>query len=259
MAKSKDRKKPFRVLIVDDEGLARRRIRRLLKTADDMEVVAECSDGASARASIEEQAPDLVFLDVQMPEMSGFEALETIDAPRMPVIIFITAYDQYALEAFEINAIDYLLKPFTKERFLKSLDRARRYLTYERSRGQEELQKLKATLREPRRMDRLPVRSSGRILFLKFGEIDWIEAAGNYVHLHSGRQTHLLRTTLAAMEKMLDPEKFLRIHRSTIVNVDRVRELAPDFRGDFVLTLGDGSRLTLSRSYREKFQERFGG
>ncbi len=250
----------IRALIVDDEPLARERIRTLLRKEPDIEVIAECGDGSRAVTAIEKHRPDLVFLDVQMPEADGFDVLEAIGAEQMPAVIFVTAYDKYALRAFEVNALDYLLKPFDRARFRESLERARQQLR--RARDGEVSERLLALLGSIRarqqHRERLVVREGGRIFFLRAEEIDWIEAAGNYLRLHAARQSHLIRETMAGIEAQLDPAKFTRIHRSTIVNLDRVRELLPGPHGDSTLLLRDGTRLTLSRTFRARFDERFG-
>ncbi len=250
----------IRALIVDDEPLARERIRALLRGDPEVEIVGECADGRRAVAAIQKHAPDLVFLDVQMPHLDGFGVLEAVGPERIPAVIFVTAYDQYALRAFEVHALDYLLKPFDRARFEKALQRARTRM--ERRDSGEINAKLLALLEDlrkgPRRLERLVIKTSGRIYFLPVREIDWIEAAGNYVRLHSGGQAHMIRETMAALETKLDPHKFLRIHRSTIVNIERIKELQPWFHGDYAVLLDDGARLTLSRSYRERLREILG-
>lgn len=252
--------KKITALIVDDEPLGRERIRTLLADDREIEVVGESSDGRDAIASIEKLKPDLLFLDVQMPEMNGFEILEALAGAEMPVVIFVTAYDHYAIRAFQVHALDYLLKSFDRERFGQAIHRAKAELAKGREHKFDErlvalLEDLQAERGKP---ERLVVRSGGRIFFLRVEEIDWIEAADNYVCLHVGRESHLLRGTMASIEERLDPRKFLRIHRSTIVNLDRVRELAPLFHGDYAVRLRDGTELILSRTYREKLQEPLG-
>ncbi|HEX9156257.1 MAG TPA: LytTR family DNA-binding domain-containing protein, partial [Nitrospira sp.] len=233
----------MRVLIVDDEPWARKRIATLLKPETDIEIVKECAGGEAAIQAITECAPDLVFLDVQMPEVDGFEVLDAIGPERMPLVIFATAYDKYAIHAFEAQAIDYLLKPFDEDRFRKALCRARRELDGKIS-SERALSKLLESMRGERRyLQRLVAKSGGRVLFLKLADIDWLEATGNYVTLHAGKESHMLRTTMNALEPRLDPEQFARIHRSSIVNLDRVRELQPLFRGEHVLILKDGTQL----------------
>jgi two-component system LytT family response regulator len=256
----------IRALIVDDEPLARERIRALLEGEPYVEVIGECADGDAAVTAISEQKPDLVFLDVQMPEVDGFEVLEALarggdGGARLPAVIFVTAYDQYALRAFDVNALDYLLKPFDRERFQKAMTRARTQIQGERY-GSDINGRLLALLKEiktePKALERLVVKAAGRVFFLKCEEIDWIEAAGNYVRLHAGRDSHLLRETMNALEARLDPDKFLRIHRSTIINIERIKELHPLFRGEHVVILRDGTRLTLGRGYRDRLQQLLG-
>ncbi len=242
----------MRVLIVDDEPWARKRIATLLKPEKDVEVVKECSGGEEAIHAISECAPDLVFLDVQMPEVDGFEVLDAIGPEHMPLVIFATAYDKYAIQAFDAQAIDYLLKPFDEERFRKALNRARRELDGKIS-SERAISKLLESMRGERRyLHRLVAKSGGRVLFLKLGDIDWFEAAGNYVTLHCGKESHLLRTTMNSLEPRLDPAQFIRIHRSSIVNLDHVREMQPLFRGEHVLILKDGTQLSIGRAYRTK-------
>lgn len=245
----------IRALIVDDEPWARRRIATLLAAEPDLEVVGECEDGAEAIAKINELAPDLVFLDVQMPEISGFDVIEAIGPECMPRVIFATAYESYALRAFEAQALDYLLKPFDEERFRKALERARKELRRADGGMGAELRALIESLGGARRhLRRLLVRTSGRVLFLKVGEIDWLEAADNYVAIHVGQSTHLLRETLQSLEQKLDPDQFARVHRSLIVNLDRVKELQPWFKGEQALLLKDGTRLTVGRAFRARIE-----
>jgi two-component system LytT family response regulator len=250
----------IKTLIVDDETLARRRIRRLLATESDVEVVGECGDPQKAVSFIQERNPDLVFLDIQMPGIDGFGVLESIAPQHVPAVIFITAFDQYALRAFEVNALDYLLKPFDRARFKKALDRARAQIRHDSG---EALDHRLTTLldslgNKPRHMDRVVIKSAGRIMFLRTDEIDWIEAADNYVRLHVGAESHLLRETMGALESRLDAGRFMRIHRSTVVNIDRMKELQPWFHGDYVVILQDGTRLNLSRTYRDRVIELLG-
>jgi two-component system, LytTR family, response regulator len=243
----------LRVLIVDDESVARRRVRRLLAAEPDVAVIGECGDGASAMTTIVAERPDLVFLDVQMPERDGFEVLQAIPTPELPAILFVTAYDRYALRAFDVHAIDFLLKPFTRERFRIALTRARERL--ERRDRDAGLAALAASLRErPRYLSRVPVRTAGRIVLVDLTTVDWLEAADNYVRLHVHSREYLLRETLAALEAQLDPDRFARIHRSAIVQIDRIVELHPATHGDFDVLLRDGTRLTLSRTWRERLR-----
>jgi two-component system LytT family response regulator len=238
------------VLIVDDEPIARRGVRLQLKGEPDIEIIGECANGLEAVAAIQKFTPDLVFLDVQMPEMDGFEVIEAIGVERMPRVVFVTAYDQYTLRAFEIHALDYLLKPFDRERFLKALNHARSSL--ERGEINRKLIRLlddRLASRKP--LERLVIKSGGRIYFLNVEEVDWIEAADNYVELHVGRESHLLRETISGLAARLNPEQFLRIRHSTIVNLERVKELRPLFRGEYLIILRDGTELTSSRRYRK--------
>ncbi|HEX8847799.1 MAG TPA: LytTR family DNA-binding domain-containing protein [Pyrinomonadaceae bacterium] len=250
----------IRTLIVDDEPLARRGIRAQLASEDDFEIIGECGNGREAVATILELSPDLVFLDVQMPELDGFGVVERVGIERMPAVIFVTAYDKFALRAFEVHALDYLLKPFDAERFAKALARARAQIERRNiSDLSRRLQTLIDDLKTDRKYaERLVVKSAGRIFFLGVEEIDWIEAADNYVRLHLGSDSHLLRETMSSLEGRLDPAQFLRIHRSTIINVRRIKELQPLFRGEYEITLKDGTRLASGRVYRDKLQELFG-
>jgi two-component system LytT family response regulator len=244
----------IRALIVDDEPLAREGVRMLLAEDAEVTVIGECSNGREAVISIIERAPDLIFLDVQMPEMSGFEVLEEVGIDKMPVVIFVTAYDKYALQAFEVHALDYLLKPFTKERFLKALVRAKAHIRRRADVGPKLLALLEEMKIAEKYLERLVVKSAGRVFFLEVEEIDWIEAAENYVRLHVGRDSHLVHGTMNGLEARLDPDRFLRIHRSAIINLKRVKELRPLFHGEYVVILQDDTQLTSSRSYREKLQ-----
>ena len=250
----------IRTLIVDDEPLGRERIRTLLAGDPEIEIDGECADGKRAVVAIEQTRPDLVFLDVQMPEVDGFGVVEALAGEKMPVIIFVTAYDKYAVQAFEVHALDYLLKSFDRERFRAALQRAKEEIHRSRAGAiNERLAGLLEDLQEKRKyVTRLVVKTAGRIVFLRVEEIDWVEAADNYVKVHAGRDTHLIRETLQSLAGRLDPAKFLRIHRSTLVNLDRVRELRPIFHGDYLVKLTDGTELTLSRNYREKLLEPLG-
>jgi len=250
----------IRALIVDDEPLGRERIRTLLGAHGDVEIVGECPNGKSAVTAVARLKPDLMFLDVQMPEMDGFAVVEAIADKHLPAIIFVTAYDRYALKAFEVHALDYLLKSFDPDRFHHAVERARGEIARAREGAlSERLAGLVEDLESRKRcLTRVVIKSAGRIFFLSVDEIDWIEAADNYARIHSGRDTHLVRETLQALEARLNPEQFLRIHRSTIVNVSRIRELQPLFHGDYSVRLKDGTELTLSRNYREKLTEPLG-
>ena len=251
----------IRTLIVDDEPLARERVKRFLKDERDIEVLGECGNGSDAITVIQEKRPDLVFLDIQMPEKNGFDVIKAIDGKLLPTIVFITAYDQYALQAFEVHALDYLLKPFNRERFHSAVGRAKEQIEGQK-RGEldERLASLISSITpEKKYLERMVVKSVGRVFFLKTEEIDWIEASGNYLKLHVGRDAHMIRETMNAVEAKLDPSQFMRIHRSTIVNVDRIKELHPMFSGDYSVILRDGTELALSRNYRERFLELFEG
>src|SRR5688500_14070348 len=223
-----------RVIVADDEPLARERLRMLLGEEGWVEIVAECQDGQETIAAIQAHQPDLVFLDVQMPVATGFDVIEAVGPSRMPPVVFVTAYDRYALRAFDVRALDYLLKPFDRERFQQALGRARQQLQ-QHSQGELErrLMQLVSDLREPQqKADRLVVKSGGRVFFVRTRDIDWIEAAGNYVKLHVGGEAHLLRETMTAIEAQLDSDLFFRIHRCHIVNIERVQELQPWFNGE---------------------------
>ena len=249
----------IRVLLVDDESLAREMLREMLQDDPQVTIVGESCNGHEALEAIRTHSPDLIFLDVQMPELGGFEVLEALgkDIPR---VIFVTAYDQYAVRAFEVHALDYLLKPFDQERFDISWQRARAQILRDRDGGTD--QRILALLVEMKAgnkyLERLVIKTSGRIYFLETAEIDWIEAEGNYVSVHSAKKAHLLRETISSLEAQLDPKKFLRIHRSSIVRIDRIQELQPWFHGEYRIILQNGTQLTLSRNYRDKLQEALG-
>jgi two-component system LytT family response regulator len=249
----------LRVVIVDDEQIAREGVRVQLKKESDAEVVAECANGLEAVTAIQELRPDLVFLDVQMPGMDGFEVLQAIGAKTPPAVIFVTAYDKYALKAFDVNAIDYLLKPYDEERFQKAFRRARAEILQAKAGSlDQKLHSLLETIRPEKYLERLVVKAAGRIFFLQVTELDWIEAADNYVSLHVGNESHLVRETLTALESKLDPDEFVRIRHSTIVNIRRIKELHPLFRGEYEIRLQSGARLTSSRRYRNKISSLLG-
>jgi two-component system LytT family response regulator len=244
----------IRTVIVDDEELGRDRIQSLLEMQPDVEIVAVCSDGPSAVETIERTQPDLVFLDVQMPGMDGFEVIENLDPSRLPSVVFVTAHDGHAIRAFEIHALDFLLKPFDQTRFEKALERARSQV--EKAKGpviDSRLVSLLEELREERKYpERLIVKSSGRVFFVRTEEIDWVEASGNYVKIHTKAEAHLLRESMKNMEAKLDPKVFVRIHRSAIVNIDRIKELEPWFHGEYIVIMRDGTRLTASRVFSDR-------
>jgi len=244
----------IRALIVDDEELARDRITSLLAEQNDVEVVGTCSDGPSAVEAIERERPDLVFLDVQMPGMDGFEVIENLDRDHIPAVVFVTAHDAHAIRAFEIHALDFLLQPFDQTRFEKALERARAQLSRDKSSTiDSRLMSLLEELRDERKYpERLIVKSSGRVFFVRAEDIDWVEASGNYVKIHTKNEAHLLRESMKNMEAKLDPKIFVRIHRSAIVNIDRIKELEPWFHGEYVVIMRDGTRLTASRVFSDR-------
>ncbi|MEW5974572.1 MAG: LytTR family DNA-binding domain-containing protein [Acidobacteriota bacterium] len=250
----------IRVVVADDEPLARERIRKLLRGDEEIEVVKECASGKETVDAIRNLRPDLLFLDVQMPELNGFGVLEKLAKEPLPAIVFVTAYDQYALKAFEYFALDYLLKPFDRDRFQKALQRAKSQILLGKQTdiSQGILSLIEELRQKPKSVDRLVVKNAGRVFFVKPQDVDWIEADANYVQLHVGRESHLLRETLTALEAQLDPGSFLRIHRSTIVNIDRIKELQPWFHGEYRVILQDGTALLLGRKYREKLRTLIG-
>jgi two-component system LytT family response regulator len=244
----------IRALIVDDEPIARRGIRMQLESQPGIEIIGECANGLEAVAAIQDHAPDLVFLDVQMPEMDGFAVVEAVGIEQMPAVVFVTAHDQYALRAFEVHAVDYLLKPFDRERFGSALAHARSQIARRATGGlREQLLALLQEQRGGRRyLERMVVRSAGRIFFLQVAEIDRIESADNYVELHVGKRSHLVRETLARLETRLDPDRFVRIRHSTIVNLAKIQEFRPSAGGEYDVVLRSGEVLTTSRRYRKK-------
>ncbi len=246
------RSEPIHVAIVDDEPLARERIRTLLEKEPGFVVQDECATGVEALATFRRRRPELVFLDIQMPEMTGFELLERLEPP-LPGVIFVTAFDQHALKAFEVHALDYLLKPFKQARFRETLHRAREALSRQQEQGiSSRILEMLAERRTPAPfLTRVPVKIEDRTVFLKVELIDWIEAAGNYLVLHSGKESHILRETLTSMESKLDPAHFLRISRSSLINLGRVKELQPLFGGEHAVVLDGGKTLTMTRSLRE--------
>jgi two-component system LytT family response regulator len=256
----------IRTLIVDDEPAARAAIRTLLAPDHDILVIAECAEGGAALETIRADAPDLVYLDVQMPGMDGFALLQQLNPAEMPVIVFVTAYDRYALRAFEAHALDYLLKPFSNERFQETLTRAKQQVRQGKlgALHQQLLTLLDAGARatpppaEGAYLKRLVIKSGSRVTILGVKDIDWIEADGDYVRVHSGRAWHVLRETMKRLETQFDPGRFVRIHRSTIVNVERIKELQPYFHGEYVVVLQDGTHLKLSRGYKEHLETALG-
>ena len=250
----------IRTLVVDDESLARERLCDMLAADPQIQIIAECSNGQEAIEAIQLHSPDLVFLDVEMPGIDGFGVLEALPPESIPTTIFVTAYDQYAVRAFEVYALDYLLKPFDQERFEKALARAKTHISSQRtdSLSQQILSALEEIKTRPVHLERLVIKMNGHVFFIKAEEIDWLEAEGNYVRLHAGKESYLLRDTISALESQLDPKKFIRVHRSAIVNIDRITELQPWFHGEYRIILTEGVQLTLSRTYREKLHELLG-
>jgi two-component system, LytTR family, response regulator len=259
----------IRALIVDDETLAREVLSVMLVDDDEIEIIAECRNGREAVKAIREKSPDIVFLDIQMPETDGFQVIEEIGAKQMPVTVFVTAFDKHALQAFEAHALDYLLKPFDHERFDTALQRAKTAVRQRKLGEMSEnllavLQEMKSennklssetekrNQQEP--IDRVVIKASGKIYFLKTVEIDWIEASGDYLTLHSGGKNHLIRETMQDFLAKLDAKKFIRIHRSTIVNIEQIKDIQPLFKGEYIITLNSGKRLKSSRGYRSELQ-----
>jgi two-component system LytT family response regulator len=249
----------IRALIVDDEPPARERIRALLQDEGDIVVAGESDSGPTAVEAIRNLDPDLVFLDVQMPGLDGFGVLDALGT-RPPALVFVTAYDAYAVRAFEVHALDYLLKPFDRDRFRATLERVRGALAARApaAEGPAEAAPIEESGVAPAPLRRLLAKRDGRLVVLKVAEIDWIESSANYVALHVGKEKYLVRETMQSLEGRLDGAQFLRIHRSTIVNLDRVQEIEPYFHGDYIVRLQDGQRLTLSRTYRDRLQQHLG-
>jgi two-component system, LytTR family, response regulator len=245
-----------RTLIVDDEQLARERLRQLLENQPEIELVGECADGEEAVVAIHEKRPDLIFLDIQMPELDGFGVLDAIQTDPGPVVVFVTAHDKFALKAFEVHAVDYLLKPFDRDRFQTALTRALERVKQREKPGATSAQAAVLAEFKPaaKPLERLAVKTAGRVIFVKLVDVDYIEAAHNYVEVHADKQSHLLRETLNSIEARLPEDKFVRISRSVIVNIERVKELQPLFYGEYAVTLHNGTRLTLSSRYRDKLE-----
>jgi two-component system, LytTR family, response regulator len=261
---------PIRTLIVDDEPLARRNLLIRLREIPDFEIVGECATGNEAVAAVNERRPDLVFLDIRMPDMDGFAVLERIDPEILPVVVFVTAYDRFALEAFRVHALDYLLKPFEDDRFVETLEACRQRVSEMRRLAAEtpgrdrtsepagaSLSGQQTTKANPY-LDRLVIKGGGRVFFMRIASVDWVEAYGNYVSVHSGEKTWLLRRTMHEMEEGLDPRVFCRISRSAIVNLDRIKELEPAARGEHLVRLVSGRELKLTRGYRQKLEALLG-
>lgn len=251
----------FRTLIVDDEPPARARIRALLADESDIEVVGECEDGPSAVDAIDELRPDLVFLDVQMPDLDGFGVIEAVGPERMPATLFVTAYARHAVQAFDVNAVDYILKPFDRDRFKQALKKVKQRISDGKEPQAGPPGRLRSLIGEVREEGEFPerilVRAGEHHLLLKVADIRWIEAEDNYIRLHMrGSEKHLLRHTLSRFLQRLDPKRFRKIHRSIIVNLDCIKELQPWFHGDYLVHLDDGTTLTLTRTHREALLEK---
>jgi len=250
----------IRTLVVDDEPIGRSRVVSLLGSEADIEIVGECASGQQALSAIQSLNPELLFLDIQMPELNGLELARRLKKVGTPAVVFVTAYDEYALRAFEVQALDYLLKPFSAERFRTALSHAREHLAQRRLAPPADRQtsggKIDGAGTGPR--THLMLKSNGRICFVRMADIDWCEAAGNYVRVHIGHQEHLVRDTMSHLESELDTAQFVRIHRSAIVNVDRIQEMHSSLNGEYIVLLKNGTRLTLSRGYRDSLQSRLG-
>ena len=250
----------IRALVIDDEPLARDMIREMLEGHPEAEIIGECGSGREAVETIKALSPDLIFLDIQMPELGGFEILESFNDSKTPYIIFATAYDQYAVRAFEVHALDYLLKPFDRERFETAWQRAKSRMAEDQlhQRDQHILTLLEELKAGPRHLERLVVKTEGRVFFLDVNDIHCIEAEGNYIRVYNGQKTYLLRETISGLESQLNPKLFLRIHRSSIVRIDKIKELQPWFHGEYHVIMENGKQLTLSRNYRSNLQEAVG-
>ena len=244
----------IKTLIVDDEPLARDYLRHLLATDPELEIIGECGNGRAALQAIAEQKPDLIFLDVKMPEINGFAMLRALPPGQLPAVIFTTAYEEYAIRAFEFHALDYLLKPFDKERFERALDHAKNRLAdkIERQLETEQITELLKNAEEnPRYLERLLIKHNGRIVFLKTKEIDWIKADDKYVQIYVAKVAHLVRQTLTAMKTQLDPQTFVQIHRSAIINIERIKEMKMLASGEYTVILESGAKIPVSRSYKD--------
>jgi len=249
----------IRTIIVDDEPLARNKLKLFLADEPDFEIVHECSNGRDAIALLEKQRADVLFLDIQMPEVDGFGVVEALPPERLPFVVFVTAHDAFALKAFEVHALDYLLKPFDRERLKQTLLHIRKALQHTAiERHQNQILSLLNDLKShQKRPERILIRSEGRVYFVNVQEIDWVEAEGNYLRLHVGSESHLLRQTMNSLERQLSPSRFIRIHRSTIVNIEKVKELRPWFQGEYLAILHGGKKLNVGKSYRKNLTDAF--
>jgi len=246
--------KKIAVMIVDDEPLARHGLREIFEEEKDIVIIAESSDGEEAVEHIKKYKPDVLFLDIQMPEMNGFDVVKSLKAEELPLVVFVTAYDEYAIKAFSANALDYILKPYDAERIHSSLHRVREMIRLKQTASYSErmMEALKSFQSTSTYIERISIRSAGKIYFVNIEEILWIEAAADYIYIHTKNGKHTTRETIGTIELQLDPSKFIRIHRSSIVNLNAVRELQPEHHGDYTAILDQGIKLTVSRKYKEK-------
>jgi len=247
--------KTIRTVVVDDERLARQKVRTLLAADPEIEIVGECANGIETIAAIRKQKPDLVLLDVEMPGANGFEVLHSLRGDRLPVVIFITAHDEYAVRAFEVEAVDYVMKPFDRRRFNDALRRAKRHMSDGGDDSEARVLRLLERMLKSKALDQFVVKARDRMFFVGVNDVDWIEAEGKYIRLHVNGGAHLVRESIGDVESRLDPRKFLRIHRATIVNVKRIHEMHRGFGGAMFVVLRDGTKLTMSRRYRTRIRE----
>ena len=250
--------KRIRTLVVDDERLARQKVRTLLDDDPEIEVVGECANGTDALAAVRKSKPDLLLLDIEMPGLNGFEVLQRLRSERLPMVVFITAHDEYAVRAFEVEAVDYVMKPFDRRRFHDALRRAKRQMSDDASESEARILRLLERIVKPQKsssLDHFVVKSRDRTFLVAVPDVDWIEAEGKYVRLHAGGASHLVRESIGDVEERLDARKFLRIHRATIVNVKRILEMHKGFGGSVFVVLRDGTKLTMSRRYRGRIRE----
>lgn len=250
-----EKNQTIRAMIADDEPLARELLRAMLEEERDIEIIAECGDGRDAAEQVSELGPDLLFLDIQMPELDGFEVLESLPEARLPVVVFVSAFDRYAIRAFEVHALDYVLKPFDEGRLRLALERARGEVARRRRDGGQMAAQMLAMLKElrvrPSFLERLVIKEEGRLFFRAVDEVDWFEADGKYIRVHTGKEVNSIREGISRLEAELDPDRFVRISRSAIVNIDRIKELRPWFQGDYLVVLKDGKQLASTRGFRE--------